>query len=176
MKKLISIPISLLMLFSCSCSSKPQKEKELDFKTLDASWECDYLKISTNSNWQENDHINGDLTMASWIWGSEDDMHFIDFSINHDPSYDKLSQAEITEHWESFKEYALTDDALKSSYEGYFVEDSFVKNGQAYLITADGNSDNKRIEFYTDSLHGTISFHSIDNDVVMSMIDTIVFY
>lgn len=176
MKKLISIPISLLMIISCSCSSNSKKEKEPDYKTLDSSWECDYLKISTNSNWQEHDYINDNITNASWQWDVDDDTHYIDLDLYYDSVWDKLSQNELVKHWEDYKEYALADDTLKSFFEGYYVEDSFVKNGQAYLIVANENSDVKKIEFYTDNIHGTFRYHVPDNEIVLNMVDSIVFY
>ena len=114
MKKLISIPISLLMIISCSCSSKPQKEKEPDYKTLDSSWECDYLKFDVNSNWEHSDSLSGDSTFASWNWTDKDDYHSISFSVTHSPYYHKLAQAEMISDFESTKSIVLNDDEFKN--------------------------------------------------------------
>lgn len=182
MKKLISIPISLLMLFSCSCSSKPQKEKELDYKTLDSSWECDYLKFDVNSNWEHRDSLSGDSTFANWNWADEDDYHSISFSISHSSMFHKLSQTEMISDFEESKSLILNDDEFKNDntmleeYQGVEVTDSFVKNGQAYIVLSKPDSDNRRIQFKGESISGKFRYNVSDEQIVLDIIDTIAFY
>ena len=182
MKKLISIPISLLMIISCSCSSKPQTEKEPDYKTLDSSWECDYLKFDVNSNWEHSDSLSGDSTFASWNWTDKDDYHSISFSVTHSPYYHKLAQAEMISDFESTKSIVLNDDEFKNDsimlgeYEGVEVIDSFVKNGQAYIVLGKSDSDNCRILFQGESIYCKIRYNSSDEQTVLDIIDTIIFY
>lgn len=182
MKRLISIPISLLMIISCSCSSKPQKEKEPDYKTLDSSWECDYLKFDVNSNWEQSDSLSGDSTFASWNWADKNDYHSISFSVSHSSMYHKLSQAEIIESFENSKSYILSDDEFKNDnimleeYEGVEVVDSFVKNGQAYIVLGKPDSDNRRIQFEGESISGKFRYNTSDEQTVLDIIDTIMFY
>lgn len=167
-------------LTSCSAASEPSTtsrgQAAIDYTTLDTSWECDYLKIAVSSKWQGDDNLSNDLTFAHWYWGNDDVFHFVDFTLSHNSDYKQLSQKEVTERWSNFKEYALEDDTLKADYEGDYVEDTFVKSGQAYLIIANEKNDKKEIQFYANGLHGTFSYDNIDTDIVMSMIDSIVFY
>ena len=182
MKKLISIPISLLMLFSCSCSSKPQKEKEPDFRTLDTTWECDYLKFNVNSNWEHSDSLSGDSTFANWNWTDQNDFHSISFSISHSSMFHKLSQTEMISDYEETKSSILNDDEFKNDnimleeYQGVEVADSFVKNGQAYIVLSNPDSDNRRIQFKGESISGKFRYNVSDEQIVLDIIDTIAFY
>lgn len=182
MKKLISIPISLLMIISCSCSSKPQTEKEPDYKTLDSSWECDYLKFDVNSNWEQSDYTSGDTTVADWNWTDKDDYHSISFSVTHNSMYHKLTQSELISDFEYLKSFFLNDDEFKNdkimldAYEGVEIADSFVKNGQAYIILDKSGSDYRRIEFKGESISGEFGYYSSDEQTVLDIIDTIKFY
>ena len=191
MKKALSIIAGMSMLLSLvSCSEaaeKPSAESQVetvDYTTLDSSWECDYFKIGTNSHWEADDSLIGDLTLANWYWADKDNYHSIYFSISHADLYKKLTQDDAKTEWEQLKDSFMTDDDFKNDkdtlerYDGYFVERTFVKNGQAYLIIAkEGDTDaQKRIEFYADSLHGTLSYYQLDEQIVLDMIDSIVFY
>lgn len=182
MKKLISIPISLLILLSCSCSSNSKKEKEPDYKTLDSSWECDYLKFDVNSNWEPGDYTSGDVTVANWNWTDENDFHSISFSLTHNSRYHKLTQSEMISDFENSKSLILNDDEFKNdkimldAYEGVEIADSFVKNGQAYIILDKSGSDYRRIEFKGESISCDFGYYSSDEQTVLDIIDTIIFY
>lgn len=178
MKRTLSVVLCAALLASlASCSeASSKKEADIDYTTLDSTWECDYLKIATNSNWHEYDSINGNLTLVDWSWGTEDNQHYADLSLSHNLEYTKLSQNEVTERWNNFKKFALDDDLLKDDYKDDFIEDTFVKNGQAYLIIDKGKNDKKEIQFYAHDLHGTFSYNNADTEIIMRMIDSINFY
>ena len=178
MKRTLSIVLCASLfasLVSCSTGSS-KKQADIDYTTLDSAWECDYLKIGTNSNWHEYDSISGNLTLVDWFWGSEDNQHFANLSLSHNSEYKKLSQTEVTERWNNFKKFALDDDLLKNDYKDDSIEDTFVKNGQAYIIIDKGKNDKKEIQFYAYDLHGTFSYNNADTDIIMRMIDSMVFY
>ena len=182
MKKLLSIPICLLLLVNCSCSSKGKKEKEPDFKTLDASWECDYLKLNVNSNWEQNDSLSGDSTFASWNWTDANDYHSISFSVSHNSMYHKLTQSELISSFEESKSFFLNDDEFKNdkimleAYEDVEVSDSFVKNGQAYIVLEKTDNDYHKIKFEGESITGDFRYNISDEQIVLDIIDTLVFY
>ena len=91
-------------------------------------------------------------------------------------SAEKRTVADSVDFWEDTKKYGQEEnpDYLKDA----FIEDSFVKNGQAYLVISDG--DEKKIMFYGNKLYGTFTFKAADYDVLnsitMKMIDSLEFY
>lgn len=89
--------------------------------------------------------------------------------------YEKLTQNEASEKWEDTKKN-VSDD-FKSEYDSYFIEDSFVKNGQAYLVI--GTTDEKqrkRIEFYANKVHGIFYYYDDEEDIIKSMLEKAEFY
>ena len=164
MKKALSVVLCaalLAPLASCSAGSS-KKEADIDYTTLDTTWECDYLKISTNSNWNVEDNLDyGSIISVHW---DKNGTSPIFLTISYMEYYKKLTQYELIKKWEAEKH---SEDAS--------IDDTFVKNGQAYIVTKN-KSDIKNIEFCADKLHGSFSFYADDEDYVLKMIDSIVFY
>jgi len=185
MKKAMSIIFATaLSLTLISCSEKAGNSKnDKDYTTLNSTWECDYLKIGTNSNWSEYDSLSDYSNYASWSWkDSSDEGHSCNLNLSHSSLYKKLSQSDAIKYWEWSQNDFLTseefkgDQTITEKYKDYFVEDSFVKNGQSYLIISKKGQPQKRIEFYAEGLHGDLSYNSDDEPLIMDMINSIVFY
>lgn len=158
MKKMLSFSLCFIMLFS-SCSKKETAD-EIDYTTINSSWECDYLKIGVNSNWNITENINGNYISVTWDRNGASPI-FCHFSYGE--FFKKYTQNELIQKWKSDEH---SEDA---SF------DTFVKNGQAYIITKD-SSQFEGIEFHSDKLWGTFTFYSDYEDYVLKMIDSIVFY
>lgn len=175
MKKVISVLLCMLIpVFTYSCSEKTQskdtpKESEIDYNTLDSSWECDYLKIATNSNWNERDSIDGDTT--SVIWDSNGASPII-LILSYSPLFKKMTQSELINQYKNIK--SSDNDILQRNY---VIEDTFVKNGQAYIVlSSEPENGFKDVEFQAEHISGKISFLESREDVIMEMIESIVFY
>lgn len=198
MKRTLSVVLCAALLASlASCSEAAEKTdskdsqksrlqstaENIDYTTLDTTWECDYLKLNINSNWEKSDYLSGDLTLADWNWSDkENEYHFISFTIRHDSTYKKLTQSEMISSFKNSKSLILNDDEFKNDsimleeYEGVEVADSFVKNGQAYIVLNKSGSNNRRIKFQGESFSGEFRYDLLDEQTVLNIIDTIVFY
>lgn len=148
MKKYLLILLTLItIVVTTACSSN----------ALDTTFECDYLKIAKCSKWEEKNDIHGKYVDVSWRL---DDKSLNTISIYLSESiFGKQSQSDLQ------KEYDERDKE---------VIDSFVKNGQAYIIT--GDSENRTLYFSTDKVEGTIFYSAKDEEIVMKMIESIEFY
>lgn len=188
MKKMFAILSSAVLLTSltaCSEAAEPTNHKskvqEADYTTLDSSWECDYFKLGINSHWECSRSITDYSISATFDVDSE---YFSSIRLNilkYD-NYHKLSESELISNWEKKRNDMLTDDlfkddlTIKEEYETFSVSESFVKNAQAYIFLS--STDDRflnRIEFQGDGFYGTFKFYKKDKDIVMSMIDSIVF-
>ena len=65
---------------------------------------------------------------------------------------------------------------MLEEYQGVEVADSFVKNGQAYIVLSNPDSDNRRIQFKGESISGKFRYNVSDEQIVLDIIDTIAFY
>lgn len=171
-KRLFYIASALIFFLLSSCSTQNQKKSEVDYDTLDSTWECDYFKISTNSNWNEKDSIDGFMTSVYWDCNGTSPISII---TAYNQFSSKLTQNELIEQ---IKKYQSSDDEMfREMYSDYEIEDTFVKNGQAYiLLKPKGSNGRKKIEFSADNLNGSIYYYESREDVVMKMIDSIEFY
>lgn len=197
MKRTLSVVLCAALLASlASCSEAAEKSgskasqksssqstaENIDYTALDTTWECDYLKFKVNSNWQGDDSLYNDLTLAHWYWGDNDVFHSVDFTLSHNSTYKKLAQSEMISEFEKSKSLILNDDEFKNDsimleeYENVDVADSFVKNGQAYIILNKSGSDNRRIKFQGESISGEFRYNISDEQTVLEIIDSIVFY
>lgn len=161
MKKILYFSSCLIILFS-SCSNKDtiSNPDKIDYTTINSSWECDYLKIGTNSNWNVTENIDGSYISVHW---DKNGASPIFLNLSYGDFYKKLSQNELIQKWKS---EAHSEDASV---------DTFVKNSQAYMIIKD-NSQFENIEFHSDKLWGSFSFYSDYEDYVLKMIDSMIFY
>lgn len=174
MKRVAAAFIGFLCVLSlASCSAK--KANKIDYHTINSSWECDYFKIGTNSNWHCTDSTDKFLTSVYWDWKNDEEAHYYFMHVFESDLYEKLTQNEASEKWEDTKKN-VSDD-FKAEYDSYFIEDSFVKNGQAYLVI--GTTDEKqrkRIEFYANKVHGIFYYYDDEEDIIKSMLEKAEFY
>lgn len=173
MKKRFSCIASVLIIILSSCSTRQnQQSSKVDYDTLDSFWECDYFKISKNSNWNERENINGFMTSVYWDCNGSSQ---ISITSAYNQFSFKLTQNELIE---KIKGYQNSDDEIiREMYSDYEIEDTFVKNGQAYILLQPKDSKGRKIiEFNADKVNGSIYFYESQEDVVMKMIDSIEFY
>lgn len=191
MKRLFTTLAILSFMVACVSCSSDEKQSEQGMNNissvdseslieLDSTWECDYFKMGINSKWNIDDSISDRYSTSTIEWEDEERFHVIFISFTNSSLYKKLTQSESIDEWEKLKYGMLndsdSDEMTKEWYETRSVSDSFVKNGQAYIIIDIKDLDSKEIEFYSDSLHGTIRYYSDDEEIIMNMIDTIEFY
>ncbi|MDE5936898.1 MAG: hypothetical protein K2G83_05795, partial [Ruminococcus sp.] len=130
--------------------------------TLDSKWECKYLKIAKSSEWEEDIKIEDDDVNVYWDW-YDDSPHMIAILLGKSIS-GKMSQEDLRICYTGLE------------YDDYKILDSFEKNGQAYIIMGDSESENRDLMFSTDTVDGTIYYSVEDEELVMKMIDSIEFY
>ena len=175
---LITLAVFMIPLYSCSGKSDSSKEKDVDYTSLDSTWECDYLKLSTNSNWEVKDNFENDSASVEFSWMENDHRYSINCYFFHNDNFEKLTVSESEERWKELQKSVKedSDDYLKDAY----IKDSFVKNGQAYLVTGGGPISDYEIEFYGNKLHGTLHFYPSDDkdleQTVLNIIDSMTFY
>ena len=154
----------IFLLISCitfivlpSCSSN---QKEKDYNVLDSIWECDYFKMSTNSNRNLTETVGNNVISVIWdIEGTSP----IFLNVYYATYYEKQTQLELIEEQEKY------------GSEGSSVDRTFVKNGQAYIILKSDNQF-KSIKFTADTFAGDFLYYDSDEEYVLKMIDTITFY
>lgn len=175
MKKYIAMLCSLIMLMAfTSCGDTPQKSSEQSSSISEIEnlkYETDYFSFEYPSNW-EIEKGDSNLRIIS-------DDFTISFSYFYWDGYKKLKTDELKEKWKKNAELMKEEDAdlYKEQYENCEITDDFVKNGQAYIVITDNVNHYKKIEFYADKLHGTISLYSDGaEEAIMSILETIEFY
>lgn len=135
---------------------------------LDSDWECDYLKINTCSDWEEESKIVGESFSAIWNWGDSDSYHFISLILD-ESTMGKMSQLDLKEYYEGYFDYSSNEN-------NYEILNSFTENNQAYIIIGNKESPLWNIHFSTDTVQGDFTYTSEDEETVRKMIETIEFY
>lgn len=184
MKKYLSILCALAMLsgmVGCSSSKDESKKnstnitsKEIDYTTLDETWECDYLKLSINSNWESKHDIIGDIVCEMFYTSDKATAPSIYLYINHSDLWKKKTESESIDYWNQLKELAINDSDSELEDENSEITSSFVKNGQAYIIVSEGNGL-ESVYFYANEIIGHFQFYKEQESLVLEMIDTIEF-
>ena len=185
MKKYLSILCALAMLSGmtgCSSSKNESKKnstnitgKEIDYTTLDTTWECDYLKLSVNSNWKIDHNTTANSVFETFEISNSENSPFIFLYINYSSQWEKLNESESIDNWNKLKTFSANDNGSNEDmYENCEIVNSFTKNGQAYIvIVEDDNSE--QIRFNADKIYGYFSFKKEQEPLVIEMIDTIEF-
>ena len=143
MKKHLTIICALLTLtafVSCgdSTSSSDSLEPESnismitevkDFTTLDSDWECDYLKIGTCSEWEEESKMNDDKFSVYWTWNNQS-YHRISLFLDKSRS-GKMSQSDLQKLYSDIiTEYQDVNSLdYNEDYKDARISDSFTENG-----------------------------------------------
>lgn len=184
MKKYLSILCILVMLSGmagCSLSKNESKKnstnmtsEETDYVTLDSIWECDYLKLSVNSNWESKHDIIGDIVCEMFYTSDKATAPSIYLYINHSDLWKKKTESESIDYWNQLKELAIDDGDSELEDENSEITSSFVKNGQAYIIVSEGNGF-ESVYFYANEIIGHFQFYKEQESLVLEMIDTIEF-
>ena len=135
---------------------------------LDSDWECDYLKISTCSDWEEDSQINGKSFTEIWNWEDSDVYHFISLTLD-ESSMGKMSQSDLQEFYEEYFKYSSNEN-------NYKIIDNFMEDKQAYVVIGNEELPLWNIHFSTDTVQGDFTYTSKDEEIVRNMIKTIEFY
>ena len=135
---------------------------------LDSDWECDYLKIGTCSDWEEDSQMNGKSFTAIWNWEDSDVYHFISLTLD-ESSMGKMSQSDLQEFYEEYFKYSSNEN-------NYEIIDNFMEDKQAYIVIGNEELPLWNIHFSTDTVQGDFTYTSQDEDIVRNMIETIEFY
>ena len=197
MKKYLSIICALLTLTafaSCGDNNSSSDSSEVpessitettteikDFTTLDSDWECDYLKIATNSNWKEQSELNGKMFDVGWDWSENDDDKdfFPRIRLTVDGfSLGRKTQSELQAYGEEMvKDYTdPNSEYYDEYYKDYRVIETFTENGQSYLVMGDDSISLREIYFWTDDFWGYFYTSTNYEEIVRNMIETIEFY
>lgn len=148
---------------------------------LDSDWECDYLKVATNSNWKEQSELNGKMFNVGWDWSeSDDDKDFfprIRLTVGG-TSLGRKTQSELQAYGEEMvKDYTdPNSEYYDEYYKDYRVIETFTENGQSYLVMGDDSISLREIYFWTDDFWGYFYTSTNYEEIVRNMIETIEFY
>ena len=135
---------------------------------LDSDWECDYLKIGTCSDWEEDSKMNEKSFTAIWNWEDSDVYHFISLTLD-ESSMGKMSQSDLQEYYEEYFKYYSNEN-------NYEIIDNFMEDKQAYIVIGNEELPLWNIHFSTDTVQGDFTYTSQDEEIVRNMIETIEFY
>lgn len=177
MKKYLSIFCAVMMLtalISCGDSSSISETPEMSESiVLDSVFENNYLKISTNSDWEESNDIFGHTNYIDWQWEDENSSkHNITLDITEDDS-GEISLEDFRLAYENNDGYMASKHMYSFNFEKDKLIDSFEANTQAYIITGDTRKHN--IFFKTDTILGEFVYLIKDEEIVMDMIKSIEF-
>lgn len=178
MRKILALVSAALLVSSCSCSAKNTSsevsDSNVDYYTLDSTWECEYLKFPINSNWEVTDEFKDSTAYVYFSWKEDDKNYSIHGFFSHHDSFGKKSVAESEKFWEELIGDMQEDDP--DYYKDAVIEDSFVKNGQPFLVISGGDLSHKEILFYGDTTNGTFYIYNEETEsTVMDMIDGMTF-
>jgi hypothetical protein len=179
MRKILALVSAALLVSSCSCSAKNASsevsDSNVDYYTLDSTWECEFLKFPINSNWEVEDEFKDSTASVFFSWKEDDKNYSIHGYFSHHDSFGKKSVAESEKNWEELISDMQKDDP--DYYKDAVIEDSFVKNGQPFLVISGGDLSLKEILFYGDTTNGTFYIYNEETEsTVMDMIDGMTFY
>lgn len=178
MKKYLSLLCALSALsFLPACGEQNSEKTESEIEYI--KYETDDLAFEMPSDWKL-DQNTSDSSESFWFEKSEERFWVNLYANDYTRKYcKKLRTDEAKEEWENLKNSVKENDPedYESSYKFCEITDDFVKNGQAYIIVTNTQSDTQSVHFYAQGVIGSIEY--IDGEemkTVEELIDSIVFY
>lgn len=178
MKKYLSLLCVLSALsFLPACGEKNSEKTESKIEYI--KYETDDLAFEMPSDWKL-DKNTSNSSDSFWFEKSEESFLVRLYSDDYTRKYcKKLRTDEAKEEWEDLKNIVKEDDPeyYESTYKFCEITDDFVKNGQAYIIVTNTQSNTQSVHFYAQGVTGSIEY--IDGEemkTVEKLIDSIIFY